>query len=66
MLYKKRPIVINTDLASSIGINEAIVLQQLHYWISETDSGIEHEGRRWVYNTLEQWQKQFPFWSVDT
>jgi DnaD/phage-associated family protein len=24
------------------------------------------EGKSWVYNTYEDWQKQFPFWSVTT
>lgn len=66
LLFKFRPLVVNPELAQRIGLNEAIVLQQLNYWLSETDSGVEHDGRRWVYNTLEQWQKQFPFWSVDT
>ena len=66
LLHTKHPIVINPDLAESIGLNEAIVLQQLQYWLTETGSGVEHNGKRWVYNTLEQWQKQFPFWSVDT
>lgn len=65
-LNTKHPIVINPDLARHVGLNEAIILQQLNYWIEATESGIEHEGRRWVYNTQEQWREQFPFWSVDT
>lgn len=66
LLFKFRPLVVNPELAARIGLNEAIVLQQLNYWLVETESGVDHAGRRWVYNTLEQWQKQFPFWSVDT
>ncbi len=66
LLFDFRPLVINPLLAERIGLNEAIVLQQLKYWLSETDSGVEHDGRRWIYNTLEQWQKQFPFWSAET
>lgn len=66
LLFNFRPLVINPQLAERIGLNEAIVLQQLKYWLNETESGVEHEGRRWVYNTVEQWQKQFPFWSADT
>lgn len=66
LLFRFRPLVISPELAAKIGLNEAIVLQQLKYWINETDSGIDHEGKRWVYNTHEQWAKQFPFWSVDT
>jgi hypothetical protein len=65
-LHNKRPIVISADLALHVGLNEAIVLQQLNYWLESTDSGVDHEGARWVYNTHEQWRDQFPFWSVDT
>lgn len=66
LLFKFRPLVINPQLAERIGLNEAIVLQQLKYWLNETESGLDHGGHRWVYNTVDQWQKQFPFWSVDT
>lgn len=60
LLMTSQPIVINRDLACRIGLNEAIVLQQLHYWLNETNSGTEHGGIRWVYNTTEQWLEQFP------
>jgi hypothetical protein len=66
LLFKFRPLVINPLLAERIGLNEAIVLQQLKYWLNETESGVDHDGHRWIYNTVDQWQKQFPFWSVDT
>ena len=66
LLFNFRPLVINPQLAERIGLNEAIVLQQLKYWLNETESGVDHEGRRWVYNTIEQWQRQFPFWSPET
>lgn len=66
LLFKFRPLVINPQLAERIGLNEAIVLQQLKYWLNETESGLDHDGRRWIYNTVEQWQRQFPFWSPDT
>jgi hypothetical protein len=65
-LQSRHPIVISAELAEHVGLNEAIVLQQLNYWIEGTGSGIEHDGRRWVYNTQPKWQEQFPFWSVDT
>jgi hypothetical protein len=41
-------------------------LQQVHYWLKETTSGMEHDGARWIYNTSEQWLEQFPFWSEST
>lgn len=66
LLMPSRPIVINPDLAYSIGLNEAIALQQVNYWLKETSSGLERDGVRWIYNTNEQWLEQFPFWSEST
>ena len=66
LLMPSRPIVINPDLAFSIGLNEAIALQQVNYWLKETTSGLERDGVRWIYNTNEQWLEQFPFWSEST
>ncbi len=66
LLMPSRPIVINPDLAYSIGLNEAIALQQVNYWLQETNSGLERDGVRWIYNTTEQWLEQFPFWSEST
>ena len=60
----ERPLQVLPSLARAIGLNEAIILQQLHYWLERSDH--EREGRRWVYNTLEQWQEQCPFWSIPT
>ena len=66
LLMPSRPIVINPDLAYSIGLNEAIALQQVNYWLKETTSGLERDGVRLIYNTNEQWLEQFPFWSEST
>ncbi|MDH1756161.1 hypothetical protein [Citrobacter braakii] len=66
LLMTSRPIVINPDLAYSIGLNEAIALQQINYWLKDTTSGMERDGVRWIYNTTEQWLEQFPFWSEST
>ncbi|TCK03277.1 UNVERIFIED_ORG: replication initiation and membrane attachment protein [Anoxybacillus amylolyticus] len=64
LLLDEKPLVILPSLAKEIGLNEAIVLQQLHYWLQESNN--ERDGHRWVYNTYEDWQKQFPFWSIRT
>ena len=66
LLMPSRPIVINPELAYSIGLNEAIALQQVNYWLKETTSGLVRDGVRWIYNTTEQWLEQFPFWSEST
>jgi hypothetical protein len=64
LLIPSRPLMIIPALAVVIGLNEAIVLQQFHYWLSESNHF--HEGQRWIYNTLSEWQAQFPFWKERT
>lgn len=51
-------------LATQIGLNEALFLQQLHYWLKRSKH--EHDESKWIYNTFEDWRKQFPFWSLRT
>lgn len=53
-------------LAENIGLNEAIVLQQINYWITRDGGGVNHDGRKWIYNTLTQWREQLPFMSEST
>ncbi|ETA73238.1 DnaD domain protein [Ligilactobacillus equi] len=62
----KHPIVIEVDMAVIFGLNEAIFLKQLNYWL-QGSSGKLINGRLWVYNSYDNWQKDnFPFWSVST
>ncbi|BBW99042.1 DnaD domain-containing protein [Geobacillus subterraneus] len=63
-LLDEKPLIILPSLAKKIGLNEAIILQQLHYWLQESQN--IHNGYKWVYNTYEDWQRQFPFWSKNT
>ena len=68
-LFDDSPIVINTTLANEIGLNEAIVLQQINYWIEgNRRSGKNyHNGKYWTYNSIKSWQeKNFKFLSVET
>lgn len=67
LLIPEEPLQVLPGLAVAIGLNEAIVLQQLHYWLNpKRNVGEEHDGRRWVYNTYENWKTNFPFWSLRT
>ncbi|MEZ2895875.1 conserved phage C-terminal domain-containing protein [Providencia rettgeri] len=66
LLLKTRPKIVVTELAVRLGLNEALLLQQIQYWLSDESSGIDFEGNRWIYNTIEQWHEQFPFFSEST
>jgi len=65
-LIDEYPLLVLPTLAARIGLNEAIILQQIHYWCSGKRSKTIHEGHTWTYNTGEEWHEQFPFWGVDT
>mgnify|MGYP000459734166 CR=1 FL=1 len=68
LLFDEHPLVVNPELATQIGLNEAIVLQQIHYWtcFNEKAEKNERDGFYWTYNTYKAWQEQFPFWSIMT
>ncbi|MEN3132952.1 DnaD domain-containing protein [Bacillus albus] len=64
LLLDDEPLVVLPKLATVIGLNEAIVLQQLHYWLEKSNN--VKDDFRWIYNTYEEWKNQFPFWSEST
>ncbi len=68
LLIEESPLTFQPSLAVAIGINEAIVLQQVHYWITNAkNKGYEQDGFKWVYNTYAEWKEtNFPFWSEST
>ena len=69
-LINEYPILVLPSLAAAIGLNEAIVVQQIHYWLTSNEEKKKKDhyvdGRWWAYNTAEEWQKGFPWWSVTT
>ncbi len=66
LLIQEPPLQVLPSLAVAIGLNEAIILQQLHYRL-QVPGCKEHEGRLWYFHSCEDWQADdFPFWSVPT
>lgn len=70
LLLDEYPLIILPELAVKIGLNEAVVLQQIHYWLrmfeKSQDKRHFRNNRWWVYNSVAEWCKQFPFWSYNT
>lgn len=64
LLINEYPLVVLPYLAKEIGLNEAIMLQQIHFWLNKKKH--YKDKRYWVYNTYDEWVKQFPFWSKST
>lgn len=67
---KSKTLIINTDLALVLGdLNEAIVLNQLNYWLRINRKAGKNfiDDRYWVYNSYSDWKaKDFPYWSEKT
>ena len=64
LLIDDYPILVLPKLATEIGLNEAIILQQMHYWINKSNH--IHDNKRWIYNSYKEWEQHFPFWSNAT
>lgn len=67
---KSKTLIVNTDLALVLGdLNEAIVLNQLNYWLGINKKAGKNfiDDRYWVYNSYSDWKaKDFPYWSEKT
>jgi hypothetical protein len=64
LLVDEPPLIVLPSLAVAIGLPEAILLQQIHYWLRQ--GGHVRDGRRWIYNSYPQWAAQLPFWKEGT
>lgn len=72
LLLDEHPVMVYPTLARLLGINEAIILQQLHYLLNIkklSEKGDNHyslvDGEWWVYNTYDEWQEDhFPWLST--
>jgi hypothetical protein len=54
------------ELAKFIGKNESILLNQINYWLSKSGREIRGLNGKWIYNSLNEWHKQFNYWSLST
>lgn len=60
LLLDEKPLQVLPSLAVALGsLDEAVILQQLHYWLEKSNN--VRDGYKWVYNTMNDWQKQFPW-----
>jgi hypothetical protein len=70
LLIDEHPLQVLPTLACRVGLNGAIILQQVHYWLGIAKKAKDErkfkDGRWWVYNTYEEWQENFPWWSLPT
>ena len=68
-LLDEQPILANKTLTREIGLNEALVLQQINYWIeiNKRAGNNYFDGRYWTYNSIRAWhENDFDYMSIDT
>ncbi|MGL4341232.1 MAG: hypothetical protein ACRCSZ_02275 [Lactococcus lactis] len=61
LLIEESPLIVLPTLVKAIGINSAMILQQIHYFLNPEHNKNFHDGKYWVYKTLSDWQKKFDF-----
>lgn len=67
LLIDEPPLQVLPSLALRIGLNESIVLQQIHYLLRNPKFGRRIEEHQWIFNTVEEWVcNYFPFWCPRT
>lgn len=67
LLLDEYPLLVLPQLATRVGLNEAIVLQQVHYWLQNPKMGRWADDKHWIKNSLREWKADnFPFFSIDT
>ena len=64
-------LLVNKQLACAIGLNNSIILRQIHYWLCLNQKAKSEKHFRdncwWTFNTYDEWTlENFPFWSKDT
>ncbi len=60
LITPESPLLIPPLLAAEIGLNEAVILQQIHY-LCQISKHIKEDGRRWFWKTLNDWSQTLPF-----
>ena len=56
----------DTNIAEKYGINAAIILQNMYYWIEKNRANEKHfhDGYYWTYNSLKAFEELFPYMST--
>lgn len=54
-----------TNIAEKYGINAAIILQNMYYWIEKNRANEKHfhDGYYWTYNSMKAFEELFPYMS---
>lgn len=58
----------DADVAKQLGINSAILLENIYFWIKKNEANKKHyhDGKYWTYNSVEAFTKLFPYFTYDS
>ncbi|CAG9606568.1 hypothetical protein [Pseudoneobacillus rhizosphaerae] len=64
LLMMDYPLLISWSFTVKVGLTEAVMLQKVQFWLSSSNN--VKEGKKWIYCSYKDWQKEVPFWSEST
>ena len=64
LLINEHPLIVLPSLVEHFGGNytKAILIQQIHWMVGLPNSGVAHNGHRWVWKTAEEWSSDVLPW----
>jgi hypothetical protein len=67
LLINESPLVVLPSLVKLVGIERAIILQQIQYLSQLPNSGeVLDDGYKYIWNTAKDFTTFFPFWKAET
>lgn len=53
----------NVDVAKEVGVNAAILLENIYFWVRKNEASGEHihDGKAWTHTTRKVWAELFPY-----
>jgi uncharacterized phage protein (TIGR02220 family) len=56
----------NVDIAKKYGVELAIILENMQWWIAKNKANKKHfyQGSYWTYNSVKAFSELFPYWSI--
>lgn len=57
----------DVDIAVTYGVNEAIFIENIRFWIAKNKANKRHfyDGRYWTYNSMNAYAELFPYWTTN-
>lgn len=67
VLLNSAPMIVPVEIANALGLEQAMLLQQIHYWVQtklenpQKFQDSKQQGHMWVYKSARQMHEEMPF-----